>query len=78
MDEFVVLQPEAGSRFPLGFPLVFRDIAWRPFDQLPLIPRGKGTKRLLAEEQAYRNHLAGQGVRLIGQSVTSFLVREAS
>ncbi len=78
MDEFVVIRPSDGWRFPLTFPLAFRDTVWRPFGELPVIPTEKGTSRLPDEETAYRQHLAGQGVRLVADGVTGFLVHEAT
>jgi len=77
MDEFVVIRPTDGWRFPLTFPLAFRDTSWRSFDELPLIPPEKGTRWLAHEERTYQQHLAGNGVRLVAHNVTAFLASEA-
>ncbi len=82
MDEMTFVEAAAGAGFPMTFPVVFREIVWRTFAQLPSVQREQESRRQrdvrLQPERAYQQHLEGRTVRSVAEAATIFLVREAT
>ncbi len=63
-----------GMRFPAVFPMVFREITWVAFNQLPTVPKKHHHPD---QENAHKTWLSGQPVRDMASGITSFLLDAA-
>jgi hypothetical protein len=74
-DLHYLVELTPGFSFPMGFPLIFREITWLPFDQLPVVPEGRRREN---QERAYQDYLQGKPVRVLAPSITRFLADAAT